>query len=446
MHPDMERRLRELLHAFFNDTKVDERGLILLDGNWTSFDHLATFLSRNFTNEVGDSSHVYVYMVLQEHLRSDLFVGRAGGIISAVLTKEEVGKLEDGFVDWWRHVPRQYEYRFPLPGVSGLELPIRLGVNAVIRNESWNTSEVDRRTNRGLGLFGALSIAGGLGQPAPMREIPTLCVTSRGLALRNISNESATHSAISTAKVALQLAYATGLLSRSVTTEVGDCENGKYRELVEESPSRDVKLPEGFRQALRFTVAGNDKKAESFGDVIGLLARAMDWGGRSTLAVRSIRKVLDRYGSGKGGTTRPDSARDHVDRIVTAAIWAFDAHSDEPNANRVVRVAIAFEALYGGGSKDPVIATLSNRISYALGRSLEGRTDIKQKFEAFYEMRSKVVHRGELRLGHEQRECLAWAEGIVAKALSAEVDLLSDSEQTLAEEKAAHAKAENGPA
>ena len=98
--------------------------------------------------------------------------------------------VTNGFVDWWRNTPRDYDFRFPLPGLTGLTLPIRLGTNVEIRNEPWSCKEVEKP-----GLFAPLRNALIQGPQVLVSAVSYVCVKPSGLLSKSSASDSASHRA-----------------------------------------------------------------------------------------------------------------------------------------------------------------------------------------------------------------------------------------------------------
>ena len=123
---------------------------------------------------------------------------------------------------------------------------------------------------------------------------------------------------------------------------------GVYQETVNRLDLSELGFQRGFKQALRFTVAGNHGEMQvieagagaaeaNFALQAGALVEALrrqSWADTALKAPQEIRKVLDRVEQ-NANDRETDDIGEHANRIATAATWAFDAHSDEPNANRV---------------------------------------------------------------------------------------------------------------
>lgn len=84
----------------------------------------------------------------------------------------------------------------------------------------------------------------------------------------------------------------------------------------------------------------------------------------------------------------------HCARIATAAEWLYDAQREVPSPTTFVQTAIALDPLYGGTETDPVVATLTNRIAYTLGRAPQERHMLSRQAQGV--LSRALVHELEL--------------------------------------------------
>ncbi len=411
--------MRQLVTALIPAVRVNEEGAIRLI-QYGPLDTLGQFLRRNFPDQVGRHlGDMYAY-VLVRRIAERLMVGGHGvGPLTEALTAAQREELTTEFVTWWDSVPRTYEFRFPLPQVTGLQLPMQFGPNVELRLEQWTRDgNANGPAPPGQPANNALF---NLVRPA---DVPTLWVRTQGIDLIDSPDESAVAHALHTVKVFMELCYATHLMARHHSADAGTCKVARTIESRDGAGETLLNLPIDICDALRFSIASQPPLAPGeFTDGLAAVGRITRVRER---ARTEVSRVLSRM---QWGLMQDEAAETHTaeklaTRLATAAAWLFDARADDYTANRVVRVAIALEALVGGEPGEGVMSTLKNRLQYGIGESVDDRREIAQRFPEFYRLRSKVVHHGQVRLDEKAHELLSWAEGIVSRALRSELAIL----------------------
>lgn len=419
MHAGMESRMRQLVRALLADVQVRANGSISLAGQPGSLTALGEFLYQAFPNEVGRSNaDAYVWLLLLRTSSQLLPSDSAEAPISAILTPDQIEELVSGFVSWWDAVPRSYEFLFPLPQVKGLRLPLQFGPDVELRMEPWRRDEM---------IGQAREKARSSNRASAFEDVATLAVRARGIALLGSADESACAHALQVAKIFMELCFATRLLDRQDAADPSKCRSARIIEAGEIARKDELALPAAFSDAFRSTVAGS--QPASSGDALDGLVAVAKVMRQQEQARAEVARVLSRI---QWGTAHDDSGNElavqkQANRLATAAAWLFDARADEYTANRVVRAAIALEALVGGETRDDMESTVSNRLQYSIGDSVEDRSEIARRFPEFYALRSRVVHGGQVRLGQKAHDLLDWGERIATRALRAELGMLPDA-------------------
>lgn len=86
-------------------------------------------------------------------------------------------------------------------------------------------------------------------------------------------------------------------------------------------------------------------------------------------------------------------------RVRTALEWFFNALANDNQTFAHVQLCIAMEALLGErNERDNIMDRLSNRCAFLIGRNPIERRMMKKRVEDAYDMRSRIVHRGEIKL------------------------------------------------
>jgi hypothetical protein len=414
----MESRMRQLVRALLVDVQVRANGSIALAGQPSSLAALGEFLCQEFPKEVGRSNaDAYVWLLMLRASGQMLPSDSAEAPISSILTPEQIEEMVSGFVAWWAAVPRDYEFLFPLPQVKGLRLPLQFGPDVELRMEQWRRDDMIGQVREKSPRSSRAAVS---------EDVATLSVRARGIAMLGSADESACAHALQLAKVFLELCCATRLLERQEAADPSKCRTARVVEAGERARKDELALPAAFSDAFRCCVAGNPVASGDPLDGLAAVAKGMR---QQEQARAEVARVLSRI---QWGMAHDDSGNElavqkQANRLATAAAWLFDARADDYTANRVVRAAIALEALVGGETREGVESTLSNRLQYSIGDSVEDRSEIARRFPEFYALRSRVVHGGQIRLGENAHDLLDWGEKIVTRALRAELGMLPDA-------------------
>jgi hypothetical protein len=131
----------------------------------------------------------------------------------------------------------------------------------------------------------------------------------------------------------------------------------------------------------------------------------------------------------KAKATDDDHRNSHCSRIATAAEWLFDSEAESAPAMGYVQIAIAFEALCGGGKNEPVVETIANRVAYSIGKSSGERAHLLKQFREFYNKRSGIVHNGSTRLSREETGLYYWARQTLQRLLITEMEVAGPFEE-----------------
>ena len=90
------------------------------------------------------------------------------------------------------------------------------------------------------------------------------------------------------------------------------------------------------------------------------------------------------------GLSRIESGEE---RILSAALWSFEARIDSSPTSSFIKTCIALEALLGEDSdRSNLTDKLAIKYSYLLGRNAQERKKIEADFKKIYHLRSKLVH------------------------------------------------------
>jgi Apea-like HEPN len=108
--------------------------------------------------------------------------------------------------------------------------------------------------------------------------------------------------------------------------------------------------------------------------------------------------------------------------VLTAAEWTFDAAAESNETLSYLYTAIGLEAALGSSDKR-VVESLSDRLSYLVGRTRSERLEIQEKFSEFYRHRSKIVHGRVAELGETESELLRWGRTMLYRAIARELTL-----------------------
>jgi len=93
-------------------------------------------------------------------------------------------------------------------------------------------------------------------------------------------------------------------------------------------------------------------------------------------------------------------ATDKAKRLYLACQWLCDSYSGDNELLSLVQTMAAIEVMLGVGEYDDISlgALLRNRCAYLIGKTQEERELILKEFRKIYQVRSKILHRGQSKL------------------------------------------------
>jgi hypothetical protein len=121
-------------------------------------------------------------------------------------------------------------------------------------------------------------------------------------------------------------------------------------------------------------------------------------------------------------------AKENARKIRLSAEWLCDSYTNEDDLSSFVQATTALEILLGGSKEESekvgLTELLANRLAYLIARRPSDREDIMKHFRNIYDVRSKIVHTGKIRLNVEERAMLYSLKEMVGRALVSELALL----------------------
>jgi len=120
---------------------------------------------------------------------------------------------------------------------------------------------------------------------------------------------------------------------------------------------------------------------------------------------------------------------DKSEQLQLASNWYFDSITNKNDLLAFVQAVVVLEILLGEKAKSDIIGLselLRNRCAYLISKNLNERNEILSKFKEIYDVRSSIVHEGKNELESTEKESLSYLQGLCAKVIRAEVELLSE--------------------
>jgi len=114
--------------------------------------------------------------------------------------------------------------------------------------------------------------------------------------------------------------------------------------------------------------------------------------------------------------------------LILGSKWLLDSHLNHDKVLSYVQAAVALETLLGDhlqSEKVGVGALLGNRCAYLIAESLDERRELLKAFSEIYDVRSKIVHRGQSSLSHEDQYRLSQLQRICGRVILHETRLIA---------------------
>lgn len=393
MHPNEIQALRAHVVGALKQCTVTD--------NWPDFDSYSTHVRALADRVVNRQSHWLtasdVFRIFIAHvdkaLRKDVAEREPGLTLTTVLGPATIDNIADQLLEFLSGTPRHYLVSLPIP-----ELPF--DEDALKISDSLQLSRTKPRgprsgNLRGTGLLGALS-------DGYEPQGCSLVVKVEGF-FGNSLETSAARASLSTFKVFLQQALATGLLRRKTGLRVGMLAIGADY-LAHTVPKH------------RFTATDQSEGALPASQLeLSLdICKFLDEHEFAPIASNNNGQQDPVDLNGFAATLLPaalltSSKNEAVTRIRTAAEWAFDAYLTENPVLALIQTSIGFEAIYGDENDgENVTRTLADRCAYLICKSIKERKVVKEKFRKFYSARSKVVHGVVNTLNDDDEQSLHW--------------------------------------
>jgi hypothetical protein len=115
-------------------------------------------------------------------------------------------------------------------------------------------------------------------------------------------------------------------------------------------------------------------------------------------------------------------------RLKTAAIWIFRAHTNQRWMDKILDASIAIEVLLGDREASDRIGLsklMANRCAYSLGQSHSERQQLHDFFINFYKVRSDIVHSGRLGITKAEKQVVTRGISLAARLLRNEASMSS---------------------
>lgn len=120
-------------------------------------------------------------------------------------------------------------------------------------------------------------------------------------------------------------------------------------------------------------------------------------------------------------------------KIRLASQWLFDSYGGKNELLSFVQTTVVMEILLGEKAISDLMGLgelLRNRCAYLIGKSHKQREEVMNDFQAIYDVRSKIVHRGKTRLNLHERTLFSKLQWMCRRVIEEEVELLvKDSKQ-----------------
>lgn len=357
----------------------------------------------------------FVYGTLSHELQSQPYADTVGTRLADVPGYDDLTAVSARLVKALEALPERYVFSIRLPGGLGRLFSGGIGIDLsptvhVLHSESpfleslpRTTGDTDRdRRVHNLGLLG--------GGPKPWDGTYLVCVTEGFVGA--FTDTFPRRFAEDLFKSFCGLALAFSLLKRSrsytpyarsagflIHRQVGDA-----YELFDESP-----LP--------------NASAEAYGDM-DLNVTAVEGLSDTTFgsAITLLIYMTEAFGPS-----------DTAARIRRAAQWYFDSECADTPLLGFVQAMVCLEILYGdkaAAAKLGLNELLKNRCAYAISSDHAEREAILKSFDEIYDVRSRIVHTGHLRLTGEERGHFLTLKRYCVQALLREIGLLKGKAAT----------------
>jgi hypothetical protein len=410
MHEKARDRLTELAVDALKTLEIKAPTLINITGISKTLGPLSAFISQTFSEWIlEDWATVSVYLSLRDAVKEH--GPFQTGLLGVTATQAVLEAIAASVANFWSAVPISYEFVFPLPGLSPFATSIEIAPGVTLSNALRAQVDTEGLQSSFSGVIGVPQL---FTSPA---EIPAVTILSKGLMQAGDPTELAAVGALRRAKIILQL----GIVEEVFTRSSEQSGLPKFATFAPQQAlpvqSQRFNLPPGIASVLarlRYRPVSALADPPPLGErlsAVGLVLAREEARNASKAARRTVAASQAQYDQ-------------HCARVATAAEWLFDSETEPESATSFVQAAIAFEALYGGNKREPVVETLANRVAYSLGTTPQDREQLTDSFLAFYGTRSKVVHSGATRLTSEQQRQLRRAQFTLKEALRHELGLV----------------------
>jgi len=118
--------------------------------------------------------------------------------------------------------------------------------------------------------------------------------------------------------------------------------------------------------------------------------------------------------------------------LILGSKWLLDSYLNHDKVLSYVQATVALETLLGDhlqSEKVGVGALLGNRCAYLIAESLDERRQLLKSFSEIYDVRSKIVHRGQSRLSHDDQYRLSQLQRICGRVILHETRLIAPAPQ-----------------
>jgi len=430
--------MRDLIRDYLESCSIS-RGDLQFESIWTSPAKKATaFLAKAFKHWTSDSNAESTLYFQTAHLLRDNNLLSVDGPLKDVLGTDQIDRLVTAICEYWAAVPRTYAFYFPL-----------------LHLEGFGTDKLEVCTGISL-LDSTPGNLSGHTQTAPsIQPGRYLYVAGTGLMYLGASSESAVVDAVCNFKRFVVLGGAKNVLTRGFQLSKPPSSIDTV-DLTDPSRTLRLQLPQHITQQLQrmqfaprvlsgpitlsglmsgLTVTAQGKRlegpdlAQSVKKEIAVVGRVLQEARKFQLQDETNRRddSLKREGPHSQESEESRYVGRQCSQIAAAAEWLYDARTNPGTAVSYVQTCIALEALYGDSDKDkePIGATVANRAAYGLSISVGARKRLFDKLKVFYNRRSGIVHGGGTRLDNDDLTLLNWADGVLTKVLSHEMDLVS---------------------
>ncbi|WP_191556460.1 HEPN domain-containing protein [Metabacillus idriensis] len=101
-------------------------------------------------------------------------------------------------------------------------------------------------------------------------------------------------------------------------------------------------------------------------------------------------------------------------QIIRAIVWFGESKIDHDDSARFLKLTLVLECLLNLSKNEPVTVSLSDRVAFLLGNSLETRLSLYERVQSLYSIRSEIVHNGS---SDVDQESLFYLEHIVSELI-----------------------------